>query len=98
MEFLIFAIGIVLYVASCVYLAKLNVIVRRKILGKLVFEIVAWLLFIMIYIPYSFFFPAWLSESLALWQRTQNTTSAMILFGVVVSVFGMYKGGRINAT
>ena len=98
MKFLIFTVGIVLYVASCLYIAKLNVVVRRKILGKLVFEYVAWLLFIIIYIPYSIFFPAWFSESLALWQRTPNTTAVMILFGVTVMVFGVYKGGRIDAT
>ena len=98
MGFLIFTIGIVLYIASCIGIAKCNVIVRRKVFGNLVFEYVAWLLFIVIYIPYSIFFPAWLSESLALWHRTQNTTLAMIIFGTVVCVFGIYKAGRIDGT
>jgi hypothetical protein len=31
-------------------------------------EYVVWLLFITLYIPFSFFFPAWLTEYVALWQ------------------------------
>ncbi len=98
MEILIFTAGIILYIASCVFIARLNVMVRLKISGNLIFKYVAWLVFVVIYIPYSFFFPAWLSESVALWQRTQNTTMAMLFFGMAVSIFGLYKGGRINAT
>lgn len=98
MEYLAFTVGVVLYIVSCVWIAKLNVIVRRKVLGKSVLEYFAWLVFIVTYIPYSFFFPAWLGESLALWQRTQSTTLVMIFFGIVVSVFSFYKGGRVNAT
>lgn len=98
MEILIFTVGMILYVASCIYLAKFNTRVRRKVNGTLLLEYIAWLLFIIVYIPYSFYFPAWLSESLAPWQRTSNTTTMMLFFGMAVSVFGLYKGGRINAT
>ncbi len=98
MGILIFTAGMVLYIASCIYLAKLNARVRRKINGKLLFEYIAWLLFIVVYIPYSFYFPAWLSENMELWQRTPNTTIMMLFIGIAVSGFGLYKGGRINAT
>lgn len=71
---------------------------RGKIKGKIVLEYIAAIAFIVLYIPYSFFFPAWLSEYLAVWERTSDITAIMIIFGVVVSALAMLKAGRINAT
>ena len=52
----------------------------------------------MLYLPYSFFFPAWLSEYFAVWERTPNLTAFMLILGMVVSAIGLFKAGRINAT
>jgi hypothetical protein len=95
---LIFAFGLIIYFFSCIYIAKVNVAVRNKIKGKVALEYIAWLVFIILYIPYSFFFPAWLSEYLMVWERTPNLTATMLGLGMVVSVLAMFKGGRINAT
>lgn len=73
-------------------------IIRGKIKGKIVLEYVAAILFIALYIPYSFLFPTWLSEYLLVWERTSDITAIVILFGVVVSALAMFKAGRINAT
>ncbi|MEP2651401.1 MAG: hypothetical protein ABJH06_05330 [Paraglaciecola sp.] len=73
-------------------------VIRGKIKGKIVLEYVAAIFFIVLYIPYSFFFPAWLSEYLVVWERTSDNTAIMIIFGVVVSSLAMLKAGRINAT
>ena len=71
---------------------------RGKIKGKIVLEYISAIVFIVLYIPYSFFFPAWLSEYLVVWERTSDITAIMIIFGVVVSALAMLKAGRINAT
>lgn len=73
-------------------------IIRAQIKGKIVLEYIAALVFIALYIPYTFFFPTWLSEYLVVWERTSDITAIMILFGVVVSALAMLKAGRINAT
>jgi len=93
-----FTFGIIIYYFSCVYIAKANVAIRKNIRGKIFLEYIAWIIFIVLYLPYSFFFPAWLSEYLAVWERTPNSTTFMLFFGMVVSVIGMFKAGRINAT
>lgn len=95
---LIFTIGVLIYIFSCFYIAKLNVNVRSHIKGKIVLEYISAIVFIALYIPYSFFFPTWLSEYLSVWERTSDITAIMILFGVVVSALAMLKAGRINAT
>lgn len=90
--------GLIIYFVSCLYIAKANVAVRSKIKGKIALEYIAWLVFIILYIPYSLFFPAWLSEYLVVWERTPNLTAAMIILGAVVSAIAMLKAGRVNAT
>lgn len=98
MKVLIFVLCMIFYITSCIFIAKANVLVRRKVLGNLAAEYVLWIVFIVIYIPYSFFFPAWLSEVLEIWRRTENTTILMLSIGMVVSILGLYKGGKVNAT
>ncbi|ATG79661.1 hypothetical protein [Pseudoalteromonas sp. 1_2015MBL_MicDiv] len=73
-------------------------IIRAQIKGKIVLEYIAALIFIALYIPYSFFFPTWLSEYFVIWERTSDITAMMILFGVVVSALAIFKAGRLNAT
>lgn len=97
MKYLVFIVGIILYIVTCIFIAKFNARVRIKLKGNIFFEYIAWILFIFIYIPYSFFFPAWLSESMELWQRTPDATMIMILFGAAISAIGIYKGEKISA-
>jgi hypothetical protein len=98
MNLAIIIIGSIVYFSSCIYLAKINIQLRRKIRGKIPLEYLMWFVFIIIYIPYSFYFPAWLTEYFPIWQRTQNTTMIMLFIGMVVSVYCLFKAGRINET
>lgn len=52
----------------------------------------------MLYLPYSFFFPAWLSEYFSVRDRTPNLTTFMLVFGMVVSALAMFKPRRMYAT
>lgn len=90
--------GFIVYFLSCIYIAKANVTVRSKIKGKVVLEYIVWLAFIILYIPYSIFFPAWLSECLVVWERTPDLTAAMIILGCGVSAIAIFKAGPIHVT
>jgi len=90
--------GLSIYFLSCIYIAKANVAVRGKIKGKVILEYIAWLVFIILYIPYSIFFPAWLSEYLVVWERTPDLTAAMIILGCVASAIAIFKAGPVNVT
>ena len=48
--------------------------------------------FICLIIPFTIFFPSWLSEKLEFIDRTQNSTMYFILFGCVILIIALWKG------
>jgi hypothetical protein len=94
--FIVIVIGMMLYVVSCILIVRLHLKLRLKARGKLFFEYMLWFAFIVIYLPFSFFFPAWLTEYFAVWERTSTTTMTMLFLGVLVSASCLFKYGRVR--
>ena len=96
MLFIVIVIGMLLYLVSCILIVRLHLKLRLKASGKSLFEYMLWFAFIVIYLPFSFFFPAWLTEYFAVWERTSNSTMMMLFLGMVVSVVCLFKYGRAS--
>ena len=59
---------------------------------KTLYIYVLFFLFILVEIPFVFFFPAWLSEKLEVFERTPETTMFLVLFGAIVLAGSIWKG------
>jgi hypothetical protein len=98
MNSLAIIIGLSLYFAFCIYLAKLHVKIREYIRGKKFLEIIVVITVIAIYIPFASLFPALLTDYFPIWQQTRHTTIAMVLVGDVVMLYALFKAGPISGT
>ena len=85
--------GVRLYIRLKVFVTNFA---KRKTL-RVLLEYGVFVLFILIEIPFSIFFPAWISEKLAVIERTPNTTASLIVFGCVVLAFSVWLGNRAEA-
>jgi len=55
-------------------------------------EIALWLVFVALLVPFAVFFPAWLSEAMSVWVRTETLTMGFILFGSIVLATVVFLG------
>lgn len=63
-------------------------------LNKNVIDYALFAGFICLQIPFSIFFPAWLSEKLEVVERTSDNTMYFLLFGCVVLAISMWIGWK----
>ncbi len=99
MNIAIFVVSFVVYVWLCLGIVKfhkhladkLKLVNRRSLLN--VFSQYIWfLLFIVTYIPFSIFFPAWLNGKLGIVQESRNVTAIFILLGCLTLAITMWLG------
>jgi len=65
-----------------------NVFIRNLMIYGL------FIVFVIIEIPFAIFFPAWISEKMAIFERTSFTTGGLILFGFFVLVISALLGRK----
>tara|TARA_B110000211_G_scaffold169736_1_gene191525 strand:- start:785 stop:1102 length:318 start_codon:yes stop_codon:yes gene_type:complete len=74
------------------YLQGLNQKKRDGTFVKLMNSYLLFAFFVLISLPFTIFFPAWLSEKLEVVERTPDTTMYFILFGCFVLAIAIWKG------
>ena len=88
-----FLLAIAAYVTICFLSVNGFLLLRRKIEGskrpgfvRYTLAFVAAILFLIPWLAFGIFFPAWLSETMNIVERTPNITTGLILFGLAVVV------------
>ena len=97
-----FLIAIVAYLAICYFSVNGFLVLRRRLEGskpvgflRYTLAFVVAVLFLILWLPFGIFFPAWLSESMEIVERTPNVTMGFVLFGgAVVTVLTVLAGRR----
>ena len=99
MDIAIFVVSILVYFWSCLAVVKFHKhvseklkLVNRLTLINLCGQYIWFLLFIVTYIPFSIFFPAWLNAKLNIVQESQNMTTVFILSGCLTLAITMWLG------
>ena len=99
MNIAIFVVSFVVYIGICLATVKLHKHVadnlkrvNRRNLLNLCSQYILFLLFIVTYIPFSIFFPAWLNAKLSIVQESQNVTTVFILLGCLTLAITMWLG------
>ncbi|AUJ69935.1 hypothetical protein [Pseudoalteromonas sp. NC201] len=99
MNIAIFVVSFVVYVCLCLGIVKfhkhladkLKLTSRHSLLN--VFSQYIWfLMFIVTYIPFSIFFPAWLNGKLGIVQESPNVTAIFIFLGCFTLAVTMWLG------
>ncbi|MFT4805824.1 MAG: glucan phosphoethanolaminetransferase (alkaline phosphatase superfamily) [Psychroserpens sp.] len=99
MKFAEFLVVITAYFYVCLMIVKLHKYVAEKLKDanrnqfyKLCTQYIWALLFIVTYIPFGIFFPAWLSSKVNLIEHSTNSTAVLILLGSFTLAITMWLG------
>jgi hypothetical protein len=101
MKISVFLVAIVAYVAVCYFSASWFLVLRRRIEGskpvgflRFTLAFLVAILFLIPWLAFGIFFPAWLSESMEIVERTPNVTMGFVLFGTAVVAVSTILAGR----
>ncbi len=101
MNILLFIFLIIVYICVCYFAVRVIWWSRSRITATVVSGVkrvvIEWsvsLIFLILFIPFGVFFPAWLSESMEVVERTRNITAGLILFGSAVLAASAFLGQR----
>jgi len=97
MNIFLFICGILIYVCACELgiRAYFSIAVyMHQHLPKVIAPVLLliWLAFFAVMLILAFLFPAWLSEKLVVFERSEISTGILILFGGVVLVTTLWRG------
>ena len=99
----IFLFLILIYIILCVSGVKVYFHLQNRNKTKVQstfkehsFSYLLFVLFIFLEIPFAIFFPAWLSEKLAVVERTSESTMYFLLLGCLVLAFSIWKGRKFR--
>jgi hypothetical protein len=105
MDIVLFALGILGYILVNHLIIKihraLNIALgwpKFKGFSRNVLGYSLWLAFIVIEIPFCFFFPIWLNSAIPVFEDTENVRMALILFGCAVLPIVMWVNYKKQQT